>query len=145
MTDQTTLKILIVDDDIHFRTLCKRRLQRNSSITFLVSEAADATSALETMDEETFDCLLIDHGLPDMAGTVLIEKLQRTLDLPVPMLLLSAKNRDDFDGDIGDCGAAVFLPKREVANYGLVPSILSCINAHHHTNPTPSETSVTSG
>ncbi len=124
MTDTLTLNILVVDHDVYFRTLCTRRLRRSRSATFQVSIAESASSALHLIEQNEFDCALIDVRLPDMTGTELMEVIHQQCEMPFPMILLCPTS-----GRTDDSGLATsVLPKREVANYGMISSILSAIS-----------------
>ncbi len=128
MTDQLSLKILIVDSDVYFRTLCTRRLKRSRSASFSATSAANAASALSAIQKERFDCVLIDSDLPDLSAEQLVSDIQSQCDTPCPVILLWSGNRADARTLFENSAAADLLPKREVANYGLISTILSTIN-----------------
>ena len=114
-----TIKILIVDDDSGFRALCKRMLRKCPDQVYLLEEAVDAASAVETFSKNAFDCVLVDYRLPDMSGTDLIRTLRKSSGPAVPMILLSASNRDDMAEAKGLAEATSFLSKSEIGNLGL--------------------------
>ena len=76
-SDAEPLKVLIVDDDRDHRFLFKTYLERSVDHRFSCVEAEYAEKALEIQDDQQFDCILLDHGLPDKSGLELIPKLNQ--------------------------------------------------------------------
>jgi DNA-binding response OmpR family regulator len=73
-------RILIVEDDEGSRTLLRRVLQRHG---LEVLEATDATGALRLLFGERPDLVVVDLGLPDLAGDKLIGRIRELTDVPV--------------------------------------------------------------
>ena len=77
------LKILVIDDEAGMRTGTIRTLKDFSvvlpdvhqTVTFKISEAADAETGLEMINNDQPHILLLDHKLPGMTGLELLEKL----------------------------------------------------------------------
>jgi HAMP domain-containing protein/CheY-like chemotaxis protein/signal transduction histidine kinase len=76
-------RLLVVEDD---------DVQRMSVVELIgggdveTTAVATATAALEALQAEQFDCMVLDLRLPDMSGFELIDKIQRELgncDLPI--------------------------------------------------------------
>ncbi|HWN66797.1 MAG TPA: response regulator, partial [Haliangium sp.] len=93
--DRQVKKVLIVEDD---------DVQRNAVVELIdgadVSTTAVATGAeaLAALDEEMFDCLIIDLKLPDMAGAELIERLKEKPDLHrLPVIVYTGKELTESD------------------------------------------------
>jgi DNA-binding NtrC family response regulator len=59
------LHVLIVDDDDVFRTEFKRKLERYG---IAVADAADVFTAIEMLNEQPFDLVLLDNWLDEMTG-----------------------------------------------------------------------------
>jgi len=66
-------KIIIVDDEAEPRESIKKYLSRY--IECDIKEASDGRQALEMIDEETFDIMLLDVKMPGISG---IDVLKRT-------------------------------------------------------------------
>jgi DNA-binding response OmpR family regulator len=66
-------RILIVDDDREFRTLLAGALKKMGD--FLVDDAESAEDALQKIEGEAFDVVLVDLNLPKMDGLELITRM----------------------------------------------------------------------
>jgi DNA-binding response OmpR family regulator len=103
-----TRKILIVDDDNALRQSLAEQLERDGE--FIVIECETASVALETVEGERFDAILLDVGLPDMDGRDLCRQIRRA-GITVPIVMLTAA---DSEGDtvLGlDAGANDYVTK----------------------------------
>lgn len=80
----STVKILIVDDEPPIRKLLRVGL---GSEGYTVTEASNARIALEQVKAERPDLILLDLGLPDIAGHELLRRWRdEGLDLPIVIL-----------------------------------------------------------
>ncbi|WP_027165335.1 response regulator transcription factor [Mesorhizobium sp. WSM3224] len=86
MTNQT-VSILVVDDEPPIRKLLRVGL---GSQGYTVSEAPNAKAALELMQAERPDLILLDLGLPGMTGLELLGKW-RSDGLDIPVVILSSR------------------------------------------------------
>ena len=66
--------VLIVDDDILISEQLAKELKRNYFTTF---SAVDGRSALEILNREKVDILILDVNLPDMKGIKLLEIVKK--------------------------------------------------------------------
>ncbi len=81
------LNILVVDDDKNTRHLMKALLE-HAGYSALLAENSDA--ALELMDHEHIDLIIMDIMMPGMDGFELTDLL-RSNDCQIPILMVSAK------------------------------------------------------
>ncbi|WP_083484844.1 response regulator transcription factor [Paenibacillus ihumii] len=79
-------KILVVDDDPHFRSLVKVVLGKEG---FAVYEANDGLDALSKMEALKIDLAILDVMMPNMDGFELCRELRDSYD--IPLLMLTAK------------------------------------------------------
>lgn len=79
-------KIIVVDDDPHFRELVKVVLMEEG---FAVYEAEDGLDALFKLETVKADLAIIDVMMPHMDGFELCQELREGYD--IPLLILSAK------------------------------------------------------
>ncbi|MCJ8054800.1 response regulator transcription factor [Shinella curvata] len=80
----TAVRILIVDDEPPIRKLLRVGLATQD---YAVSEAMNAKVAMEMVKSEKPDLVVLDLGLPDMAGHDLLAKWRgEGLDLPIVIL-----------------------------------------------------------
>lgn len=80
-------RILIVEDDINTRKLMKAVLSTNGYMTFT---ASDGLEALEVLDTEHIDLIILDVMMPKMDGYELTEEL-RASGYELPILMVTAK------------------------------------------------------
>lgn len=101
-------RVLVVDDELHNRQLFKRLLDYR----FEVFEASDGKTALEILQEEHFDLVLLDVMMPFMSGLEVLELIRERFDyIELPVIIISAKN-DEEDILRGlELGANDYLPK----------------------------------
>lgn len=86
MSDQ--LKLLLVEDDELFRLGLSTCLQRNSAIE-LIAEASDGETALQLVQQQTFDVVILDLGLPGLGGIETCRQLQQSYPA-LPVLVLTS-------------------------------------------------------
>jgi two-component system, NarL family, response regulator len=82
------LKLLLVEDDELFRLGLSTCLQRESAIK-LVAEASDGETALQLVQQQTFDVVILDLGLPGLGGIETCRQLQRSYPT-LPVLILTS-------------------------------------------------------
>lgn len=99
-------RILIADDDQEFCALLTEYL---SGQGFAIDTVHDGARALQQVDQEPFDALVLDVMMPRMDGFAVLRALRASSDLPV--LMLTARG-DDVDRIVGlEMGADDYLPK----------------------------------
>ncbi|RWQ81490.1 MAG: response regulator, partial [Mesorhizobium sp.] len=81
------VRILVVDDEPPIRKLLRVGL---GSQGYAISEAPNAKAAIELMETEKPDLILLDLGLPGMGGHELLSKW-RDDGLDVPVVILSSR------------------------------------------------------
>ena len=79
-------KILIVEDEVKVATFIKKGLQTQS---FDAEIAESGSEAKKLFDENSFDLIILDIGLPDMSGLEVCEYI-RSKNIKVPILMLTA-------------------------------------------------------
>jgi two-component system copper resistance phosphate regulon response regulator CusR len=85
------MRVLLVEDDLDIQSFLRQSLLEAS---YDVDAAADAGTAKALAAEATYDCLIVDLGLPDQDGIDLILDLKRAGVLS-PVLILSARRSVD--------------------------------------------------
>jgi len=89
--------LLIIEDDRDFLTLL---VQHAKSLGYKTIEASNAHDALEIFGHTSVDAILLDLGLPDMAGSELIDRLKadpKTSEIPI--YVISAHKMDEINRD----------------------------------------------
>src|SRR5471030_3049123 len=98
--------ILIVEDEPPIRRLLRTTL---SAHDYRVIEATSGTEALSALRHHRPDLVLLDLGLPDIDGLVLIGKI-RALG-PVPIVILSSRGDENAKVTALDSGADDYVTK----------------------------------
>ena len=99
--------ILVIDDEVPIRKLLRMGL---STQGYAILEASNARAALDILGREEVGLVILDLGLPDMRGHVLLRAIrERNPDLPVVVL----SSRDDENGKVEalDLGADDYVTK----------------------------------
>lgn len=84
-------KVIVADDDPHIAELVRLILQQQG---LQVRTAANGRQALDLMNEDPADMVILDIMMPEMDGWALCRELRRDHD--IPLLILTAK------GETGD-------------------------------------------
>ena len=91
-------KILAVDDEKHIVRLVQVNLERAG---YEVVTASDGKEALQKVEDENPDLVVLDVMMPYMDGFEVLQNLRRnpsTRDIPVIMLTAKAQDADVFKG-----------------------------------------------
>lgn len=109
-TPEAVLRILVVDDHPINLTLATALLQK---MGHEVHQAHNGLQALEQVQAQAFDLVLMDLHMPEMDG---LESTQRIRALPapagqVPVVVLTANALEDARREAADAGASGFLTK----------------------------------
>lgn len=70
---QITAKILVVDDEDRFRHSIRRLLEKNGHT---VDDAPDGMTAINKLESEDFDVVLLDMRMPGISGEETFHKIQ---------------------------------------------------------------------
>lgn len=109
------MKILIVDDEVMIREVIKEYLDNEG---FDYEEAEDGFQALEMLNNNTYDLMVLDIMMPEMDGFSLLNKVPK--DKLIPTIVLSARDQEfdklqGFDLGIDDYLTKPFSPKELIA------------------------------
>tara|TARA_B100001989_G_C24546823_1_gene471431 strand:+ start:863 stop:1555 length:693 start_codon:yes stop_codon:yes gene_type:complete len=101
-----TRTILVVDDDPHIREVVVFALENAGMKT---SEASDGKAALQAMERQNFNLVVLDINMPELDGLEVCKELRKTSDMPI--LFLSSRD-EEIDRIIGlELGADDYLTK----------------------------------
>jgi two-component system NarL family response regulator len=80
------IQILLVEDDELFRLGLSTRLQQESTL-HIAAEAEDGETAIQQVEQQDFDIVILDVGLPGIGGVEACRQIkQQQPDLPVLVL-----------------------------------------------------------
>ncbi|NUM58740.1 MAG: response regulator transcription factor [Bdellovibrionaceae bacterium] len=100
-----TKKILLVEDDITLGEILKERLEKD----YFVEWAQTEKGALQRLDQQFFDLVILDVNLPDGSGFNIAEK--RLLNPKVNIVFLTAQSDAESRLKGYELGAEEFIPK----------------------------------
>ncbi len=102
-------RVLVVDDNEANRDLLARRVRRQGHS---VTVAEDGVIALELMQQEPFDLVLLDIMMPNMNGYQVLEHLKTDPNLcHIPVIMISAVDDINSVVECIELGAEDYLPK----------------------------------
>lgn len=101
------MRLLIVEDE---RALCETIVRSLRRLAYSIDYCYDGEKALELLETEKYDLVLLDLNLPKQDGMTVLKKLRRT-DRETRVIILSARNEvaDKVEGL--DAGANDYLAK----------------------------------
>ncbi|MHB1956047.1 MAG: response regulator transcription factor [Sulfobacillus sp.] len=92
----TLPNVLVVDDEAHIRELCRLYLERAG---YAVTEAETGGQALELLQHQTIDLVVLDIMLPEVDGWNVLKSIRhRDVWLPVVMLTAVGEEEDRISG-----------------------------------------------
>ncbi|MDO4378401.1 MAG: response regulator transcription factor [Erysipelotrichia bacterium] len=112
--------LLVVDDEVMIREVIK---EYGNLYNYRVLQAQDGLEALEILQKNEVDCVILDIMLPDMDGFMTCKKIKETADIPVIMLSARVSEEDKllgFDLGIDDYVEKPFSPKVLMARVKVV-------------------------
>jgi CheY-like chemotaxis protein len=87
MEQQTTKKILVVEDEPDVSTYLSRLFQENG---FSVAAAAEGGAALEAVEKEKPDLITLDLSMPETSGVRFYREIKAREDLSrIPVILIT--------------------------------------------------------
>jgi CheY-like chemotaxis protein len=108
--------VVIVDDSAGFRTQAHSLL---AAAGFdVIVEAADGTSAVETIRSLSPELVLLDVQLPDLSGLEVARLLHQEPDPPT-IILISSREALDYGSGIERSGADAFISKADLSAHAL--------------------------
>lgn len=125
---ESTLKILVIDDDAVDRMMIQRSLQK-TDLQFELQNAETGESAISILKEHTFDCIFLDYWLPDQDGLHLIKSLKAS-GLTVPLVVLTGQGDEQIAVDIMKAGASDYLSKSRVSADRLSRILTNVVRLH---------------
>ena len=82
------IKILVVDDEEYIRDVIVTYLNNEGYQTY---QAEDGYEALDMLEKDKYDLMVLDIMMPEMDGFTLLEKLDA--NKKVPTIILSARGK----------------------------------------------------
>jgi len=118
--------ILIVDDDLICRDSMRRILERDG---YDVETAPDVNSALNVLNDHSFDLMVCDCRMPGKSGLELLSELQRR-NSRIPVVMVSAFSDADTEAKSKRLGARTLL-RKPFRRQELLDEASRCIKGSH--------------
>ncbi|MBK5222255.1 MAG: response regulator [Acidimicrobiia bacterium] len=123
MSSRASSRVLLVDDDADMRGLLRAVLDASPTLE-VVGEAHDGESALERAAIDRPDIVVLDLGLPDIAGRDVLTRL-RALDAEIRVVIFTAD--EDARHEMQTLGAVDVVPKSD--EIGRLVSVVEAVQA----------------
>lgn len=109
-TSRKRRTVLVIEDYLDSREMLRLLLE---NLEYSVLTAEDGPKALEIVRSNHVDLILTDFGLPEMDGLQLVRRIRALNDhcRRVPIIMLTAFDRDDHEAAALQAGCTDFLTK----------------------------------
>lgn len=107
------LRLLMIDDDLVDRLAIRRAIEQ-SGLLAEVDEASNGTEAMQKVSGKTYDCLLLDHDLPQTSG-IEVAKLLRASGNLTPIVFVTGQQNEELLQAAVDAGVTDFFPKGDLS------------------------------
>ncbi len=104
--DERGARVLVVDDEPAIRRFLRVSLEAHR---YTVYEASSGEEALQAVQSNRPDVIILDLGLPDMEGTEVTRRLRNWT--PIPIIILSVREQEADKISALDAGADDYLTK----------------------------------
>lgn len=107
MVGSTPSRILIIEDVLIIQEFLRLQMEAGGHDVTAVSDAEEALAAVK---QSTFDLILMDLGLPDEDGLVLIRRIRTLRDTPI--VVLTARQEDEARLSAFEAGVDDYIDKQ---------------------------------
>ncbi|MCT6925710.1 MULTISPECIES: response regulator [Bacillales] len=101
-------KILVVDDEEILRMLIRDTLE---DMGYEIDEAEDGPSALQKLEEASYDVMLLDYMMPNLTGIEVIDNLPSNVREQLIIIMLTAKSQEADKQRVFEKGVDYFMSK----------------------------------
>ncbi len=130
MIPNPSLRVLLVEDNELDARAMMKSLTKSSETEFAITRANDLATATELLNDEPFDCILLDLSLPDSAGLVSVEVL--TTSFPDhPIVVLTGLDDPTTAVEAVRQGAQDYLAKQTAGPEIVARSVRYAVARHH--------------
>ena len=109
------LNVLIVDDEVNIRQVVEEYAKVSGYNCF---EASNGKEAIEMLDKQDFDCVILDIMMPELDGFTACRRIKEKKDMPIIMLSARQEENDKllgFEVGVDDYVTKPFSPKELMA------------------------------
>lgn len=120
------LKLLIVDDDDVDRERLRRMLLK-SDIETDISEASSVEDSMMFLEDDEFDCVIVDYRLGLQSGLSLLNSIRTILDKRCAVIMVTGLGDEEVAAEAMRLGASDYLLKNQLQPPQLLRAIISSI------------------
>lgn len=126
MSDKSTIRILIIDDDIEFADLLRMHL---TAAGYAAEVAEDAVEGGKMLLAHPPALILCDINMPYLSGLDLVSLMRSdTRSAKIPVVFISGRTDGDTMAEAVKLGAADFLAK-PISREQLLATVETCLRA----------------
>lgn len=111
---ERSLNILLVDDDDVDRMAVRRALNE-ANINANLTEVVNGAEALAALEGGKFDCVLLDHHLPDSTGVAVFTDMLKSNENKTAVIFLTGEEDENLAVRMMEIGAIDYLTKNEIS------------------------------
>jgi PAS domain S-box-containing protein len=124
--EKVTIKVLLVDDDKVDRLLAKNILRSSQQVKFAIESADSVSIAVDRLNKDEYDVILLDLGLPDSRGIETVSKI-RKVSTNIPIVVLTGHSDELVGIEAIKNGATDYLVKGVALENLLIRTIFYAI------------------
>ncbi|MFQ5981393.1 MAG: PAS domain S-box protein, partial [Candidatus Heimdallarchaeota archaeon] len=109
MSEEPTLRVLLVDDDAILLKVAKHYLTRKNP-SFTIATVTSAAEAQQRLNKEFFDVIVSDYRMPDIDGLAFLKAL-RDDGSTIPFVIFTGQGREEVAIQALNLGADYYLMK----------------------------------
>lgn len=121
-TDKAQLRLLVVDDDDVDRERVRRMLLRTAPDATVV-EACDPEETLALLQEQAFDCMIVDYRLGRLTGLDLMDLIREVVPQRCATIMVTGLGDEEIAGAAVRSGINDYLTKNQLDPVGLMRSV----------------------
>lgn len=126
MTTSKPINVALVEDDPEDAFLLERAL-RKSGIDYQLTHLSRLSDALDYLENNLTDVVVLDLGLPDTEGLTSLERIQ-TSDPSVPIVILTGNDDQQNAKDAVEFGAQDYVSKNQLDGRGMARALTYAIH-----------------
>ena len=114
MSSQPAWNVLLVDDDEDDYVVIRAKLGSIKNRKISLEWTQNSQGAIEALQQNRFDAILVDYYLGQENGLELIQSLAKS-GMTIPMILFSGSGSFEIDQKAQEAGADFYFDKKELS------------------------------
>jgi PAS domain S-box-containing protein len=121
--------VLIVDDCLEDRNWLKYALAKDRNVTWRTKEAVNVKTGLLLAEQEHFDCIVVDHHMPDRTGLDFLDALKGTAgETQMAVVLLTGRGDEKLATLVMKSGALDYVSKNDLTGDVICQALRNAID-----------------